>query len=103
MGRINIRKFGLAWGATASLFYIGCIILMLTVGREGTVLFFNSLLHGLDVSGALRMDVPWWQALFGIGPVVLASRFLVGLVARKGWRCAHRPRRGSTGRAGGFG
>ncbi|MEQ9365583.1 MAG: DUF5676 family membrane protein [Leptospirales bacterium] len=81
MGRINIRKFGLAWGATASLFYIGCIILMLTVGREGAVLFFNSLLHGLDVSGALMMDVPWWQALFGIGQTFVLAYLAGGCVA----------------------
>ncbi len=65
MIRINVLKFGIAWGVTAALLYAGCIILMMSVGREGTILFFNSLLHGLDVSGVIRMDVPWWEAGLG--------------------------------------
>jgi hypothetical protein len=77
MTHINIRKFGLAWGATAALLYVGCIILMLTVGREGAVFFFNSLLHGLDISGILRMDVPWPQALLGIGQTFILA-YLTG-------------------------
>ncbi|CAN5184131.1 hypothetical protein BH23BAC2_BH23BAC2_01410 [soil metagenome] len=63
MQHINIKKFALAWGVAGVVFYLGCIILMTTVGREGTILFFNSLLHGLDTSAIVRMDVPWTEAL----------------------------------------
>lgn len=66
MNTINIRKFGLACGLTGVLLYLGCIIVMLTVGRAGTITFFNSLIHGLDVSSIVRMDVPLWEALIGI-------------------------------------
>jgi len=66
MNRINIKKFGLAFGLTGALLYMGCIILMATVGHAGTVKFFNSLLHGLDVSSVIRMDVPLWEAGIGI-------------------------------------
>ena len=66
MNSINIRKFGFAVGTTGVILYFGCILLMLTVGRDGTVQFFNNLLHGLDTSSIIRMNVPIQEALFGI-------------------------------------
>ena len=66
MNRINIKKFGLAFGLTGALLYLGCIILMLTVGQNGTAIFFNNILHGLDVTSIIRMDVPLWEAGIGI-------------------------------------
>lgn len=66
MNTINIKKFGLAFGITGALLYLGCILVMIIAGREGTILFFNSLLHGLDTAPIIRMDIPWWEALIGI-------------------------------------
>ncbi len=63
---INVKKFGLACGITGALLYSGCILLMLTVGRDGTIAFFNSLLHGIDVSSVIRMNIPLREALMGI-------------------------------------
>tara|TARA_R110001583_G_scaffold80855_6_gene216486 strand:- start:12365 stop:12559 length:195 start_codon:yes stop_codon:yes gene_type:complete len=39
---------------------------MFTAGREGTIDFFNSLLHGLDTTSIIRMGVPFWEAIIGI-------------------------------------
>lgn len=58
MNGINIKKFGLACGQTGAISYMGCILLMATVGYKGTVGFFNSLFHGLNVSSAIRMRCP---------------------------------------------
>lgn len=66
MKSIDVKKFGLACGLTGVLLYLGCIVLMVTVGRTGTITFFNSLLHGLNVTSIVRMDVPWWEAVIGI-------------------------------------
>lgn len=63
---INVKKFGLATGLTGALLYLGCMVVMETVGHDGTVKFFNSLLHGLDVSTIVRMNVPLWEAGVGI-------------------------------------
>jgi hypothetical protein len=63
---INVKKFGLATGLTGALLYLGCMIVMTTVGREGAIKFFNSLMHGLDVSSIVRMHVPLWEAGAGI-------------------------------------
>ena len=66
MNKINIVKFGLATGTTGVIFYLGCILLMIIAGGDGTVLFFNNLLHGLDTSSIVRMDVPVIEAFLGI-------------------------------------
>ncbi|CAM3782733.1 DUF5676 domain-containing protein [Flavobacterium gelidilacus] len=66
MLQINVKKLGFAFGFTGALLYLGCIIVMLTAGKEGTVTFFNNLLHGLDTSSIIRMDVPLLDAFFGI-------------------------------------
>jgi hypothetical protein len=39
---------------------------MFTVGHGGTVNFFNSLLHGIDVSSIVRMDIPISEAAMGL-------------------------------------
>lgn len=64
--KLNVNKLGLATGLTGALLYLGCIVVMFTVGRDGSVKFFNSLLHGLDVSSIIRMDIPLWEACLGI-------------------------------------
>ncbi|MBX3266249.1 MAG: hypothetical protein KF831_06030 [Acidobacteria bacterium] len=73
MKQLNIKKFGFAVGSTAALLYLGCMVVMFTVGRYATVRFFNSLLHGLDVTSIVRMDMPIWEA--GIGILVI---FILG-------------------------
>ncbi len=66
MYRLNVKKLGFALGLTGALIYLGCMIVMLTAGQEGSINFFNSLLHGLDTSNIIRMDVPLLEAFFGI-------------------------------------
>lgn len=66
MLKLNVKKMGLATGLTGALLYLGCMIVMTTVGHEGTVKFFNSLLHGLDVSSVIRMEIPLLEAGIGI-------------------------------------
>lgn len=77
MNHISIKKFGLAFGLTGALLYLGCMILMLTVGHTGTVKFFNSILHGLDVSTIVRMKVPLWEAGVGLIEIFILG-WLVG-------------------------
>ena len=73
MNRFNVKKLGFAFGLTGALIYLGCMIVMATAGREGTITFFNSLLHGLDTSSIIRMDVPLLEAFFGI-----VQTFIIG-------------------------
>ncbi|WP_431128347.1 DUF5676 family membrane protein [Flagellimonas flava] len=66
MNRINVKKFGFAFGFTGALVYAGCMIVLATVSKEAGIAFFNSLLHGLDTTSIIRMDVPLLEAFFGI-------------------------------------
>ena len=66
MYRLNVKKLGFAFGLTGALIYLGCMIVMNTAGQDGTISFFNSLLHGLDTTSIIRMDVPLLEAFFGI-------------------------------------
>lgn len=81
MEKLNIKRFGMAVGSTVALLYVGCILLMITVGREGTIWFFNSLLHGLDTTSIIRMDVPFWQALLGIVQTFILGWLVGAMIA----------------------
>ena len=65
MNTINSKKLGLALGTTGVILYLGCMLLMLVAGESGTIWFFNSVLHGLDVSEVSRMNVPGGQTVAG--------------------------------------
>ncbi len=73
MGDINVKRFGMAFGATFGILYLGCVLVMYAVGREVTILFFNSLLHGIDVTSIIRLNMPWWE--MGMGFIEI---FIVG-------------------------
>ncbi|MDC6353538.1 MULTISPECIES: DUF5676 family membrane protein [unclassified Robiginitalea] len=81
MNRINIKKLGFAMGLTGALVYLGCIVVMLTAGREGTIDFFNSLLHGLDTTSIIRMDIPLWEAAIGIVQTFIIGWLIGALIA----------------------
>ncbi len=83
MKTIKSSKLALAIGVTGSVLYLACICLMLIVGQNGTIWFFNSILHGLDVSTVSQINVPIGQSLagiiltFGIGWI---SGFMIALI-----------------------
>ena len=66
MNHISIRKFGLAFGITGALLYFGCALTMLILGHDSTVKFFNTLLHGLDVSSIIRMNISSVEVVIGL-------------------------------------
>jgi hypothetical protein len=77
MGHINIKKFGFAFGITGALLYFGCALLMLLLGHDSTVKFFNTLLHGLDVSSIIRMNISAIEVLLGLIQTFILS-WLIG-------------------------
>ncbi|HQU92013.1 MAG TPA: DUF5676 family membrane protein [Pyrinomonadaceae bacterium] len=66
MNKIDVKRFGFAVGSTVALLYLGCVVVLMVAGHETAVRFGNSLLHGLDISGIIRTDVPLLEALFGL-------------------------------------
>ncbi len=77
MGVINVKKFGLAFGLTSLILYSGSVLVMAFTGREGTIIFFNTLLHGLDVSSIIRMDMSLTEMFIGMAQSFIMA-WLVG-------------------------
>ena len=77
MNHISIRKMGLAFGITGALLYFGCALVMLILGHDSTVKFFNTLLHGLDVSSVIRMNISLVEEILGLVQTFILS-WLIG-------------------------
>ena len=69
MGVINVKKMGLAVGLTAALLHLGCVSVLLFTSRETTIAFFNSLLHGLDVTAILRTEMSAQEMTYGFAQI----------------------------------
>jgi hypothetical protein len=79
--RLNPIRLGLAFGATGVVFYLGCMLTMATVPREKAVVFFNSLLHGLNVEPILKTSVPTGEAVLGLVTTFILGWFAGVLIA----------------------
>lgn len=77
MMSIDIKRFGLAWGVTGALLYVGCALIMMTAGKESVVFFFNSLFHGVDIAPILQTHMPWWEMVLGVVETFIFS-WLIG-------------------------
>jgi len=74
--QLSANLLGVSLGLTGVIFYIGCMITMATVPRDQAVIFFNSLLHGIDVDPILRQSVPIGEAVIGV-----VTTFALGWIA----------------------
>jgi hypothetical protein len=52
---------------------------MLTVPKEAAIRFFNSILHGVDVTSIMRWDMPWTEMVVGVLEVFILG-WLFGAV-----------------------
>lgn len=77
MGVINVKKFGLAVGLTFALLHAGCVSVLLFTSRETSIAFFNSLLHGLDVTGILRTEMSAGEMTYGFFQIFVLG-WLIG-------------------------
>ena len=79
--KLNPKYLGLAFGATGLVFYLGCMLTMATVPQESAVMFFNSLLHGLDVGPVLKTSVPPGEVALGLVTTFILGWFAGVLIA----------------------
>ena len=66
LARLNPMRLGWAFGATGVVFYFGCMLTMAVAPREKAVVFFNSLLHGINVEPILKTSVPVGEVMLGL-------------------------------------
>ncbi|MFO7956623.1 MAG: DUF5676 family membrane protein [Candidatus Brocadiia bacterium] len=81
MNRLSVRRFGFGLGAASALLYLGCVFIMLTVPQEVVIRFFNSILHGWDVTPIMRWDMPWWEAVIGVLEIFILGWLFGAVVA----------------------
>jgi hypothetical protein len=81
MSVINVKRFGFAVGASVALLYLGCVFIMATVPKEAAIRFFNSLLHGIDVTTIIRWEMPWQEMAVGALETFVIGWLLGALVA----------------------
>lgn len=73
---IDPRKLGISIGFTFFLLYIGCMILMYYLGHDGTVTYFNNMLHGIDISTIVKMNITLAEAFAGIIEIFILGTFI---------------------------
>jgi P-type Cu2+ transporter len=73
MQRISTNRLILAFGSVFTIFYLGCVIVLAMLDESSIILFFNSLMHGIDVSSVINMNVPVWMTILG-----LVEMFILG-------------------------
>lgn len=66
METLSVRRLGFALGAAFALTYVGCVFVMLTVPKEAAIRFFNSILHGVDVTTIMRWEMLWTEMVVGV-------------------------------------
>ncbi len=81
MGVINVRKLGFAVGLTGAILYFGCAFVMAFAGKEASIFLFNSLMHGIDVSTIIKMNVPIGDMILGIFQTFILGALIGSTVA----------------------
>jgi len=77
MGVIKVKKLGFAVGLTFAILHLGCALVVAITSREQAILFFNTLLHGLDVSSILRTEISTAEMVYGLIQIFVLG-WLVG-------------------------
>lgn len=74
-------RFGFAVATACTIAYVGCILVMMTVPQETAIRFFNSLMHGVDVTPIMRWDMPVWETVLGIVETFVLGWLFGALIA----------------------
>jgi hypothetical protein len=77
MSIINTKRLGLAIGSTFALLYVACIIVVMTVGKNGVVFILNTLFHGIDVTSLIRTTILISSMFIGLVEIFIMG-WLIG-------------------------
>jgi hypothetical protein len=78
---LSPKRLGFALASTSALLYLGCAFVMMTVSQEAAVRFFNSMMHGVDVTSIIRWDMPWFEMVIGVLEVFILGWLIGATVA----------------------
>jgi len=78
---LSIKRFGFAVGASLALMYVACAFIMATVPKKAAIRFFNSLMHGIDVTSIMRWEMPWTEMVVGVLETFILGWLFAAVVA----------------------
>lgn len=81
MHRFSVWWFALALASSFAVAYLGCVWVMLTVPKETAIQFFNSIMHGVDVTPIMRWEMSWWEMVIGVLEVFILGWLFGALMA----------------------
>lgn len=81
MDVINVKKLGLSFGLTFAFLHVLCVSVVSFASRETTIMFFNTLLHGLDVTTVLRTEMSALEMIYGFFQIFILGYFLGASIA----------------------
>ena len=81
MRTLSVTRFGLAIAMASALSYIGCVVVMSTVPQDAAIRFFNSIMHGVDVTPIMRWDMPLWEMVVGVLEIFILGWLFGALIA----------------------
>ncbi|MCA9123654.1 MAG: hypothetical protein H6822_02475 [Planctomycetaceae bacterium] len=81
MRTLSVMRFGFALAMAAALSYVGCMFVMMTAPKDVTIRFFNSLMHGVDVTPIMRWEMPWWEMVVGVTEIFILGWLFGAIIA----------------------
>lgn len=78
---LNPKRLGFAVAIAASVFYLGCVVIMALAGPPALVGFFNGLFHGADLGPIMQNKVGAWTTITGLINTFVLSWLFGALVA----------------------
>ena len=81
MRTLSVTRFGFALAMGSALYYVGCVFVMMTVPKDVAIRFFNSIMHGVDVTPIMRWDMPWWEMVVGVLEIFILGWLFGAIIA----------------------
>ncbi len=81
MHNLSVTRFGFALAMASALSYVGCVFVMMTVPKDVAINFFNSIMHGVDVTSIMRWDMPWWEMVVGVLEIFILGWLFGAIIA----------------------
>ena len=66
MDRLSVARLGFAIGALFAALYGANMVIVMAGLHDTVVVFFDSILHGIDVGSIMRWNMPWWEMVVGL-------------------------------------
>ncbi|MBN1359392.1 MAG: hypothetical protein JW993_02320 [Sedimentisphaerales bacterium] len=66
MDRLSTTRLRFAFARVCAALYAASTLIVMAGPRETVIVFFNSVLHGIDITPIMRWEMPWWEMIVGV-------------------------------------